>query len=132
MERVQEPAEVCAQSVEFVAVPGMAGRMQSTLPAAIRSAFQDLKGFAGCAGMVSDQEARLVTVVTFWKGKDRSKRAGANARWVEKMLDPYIDRLLRTQNLHAQIAMQPENQNHSCEAAEFASVGAEIYGPAMG
>jgi len=96
--------EVSAQSIEFVAVPDMAARLQATLPGAIRSALQKSEGFAGCAVMVSEQEARLVTVVTFWRGRERSSKAAANALWVEQLLDPYIDRQLRVNKLRAQIA----------------------------
>jgi hypothetical protein len=96
--------EVSAQSIEFVAVPDMAERLQATLPGAIRSALQKSEGFAGCAVMVSEEEARLVTVVTFWRGKERSSKANANALWVEQLLDPYIDRQLRVNKLRAQVA----------------------------
>jgi hypothetical protein len=96
--------EVSAQSIEFVAVPDMATRLQATLPGAIRSALQTSEGFAGCAVMVSEEEARLVTVVTFWRGKERSSKAKHNALWVEQLLDPYIDRQLRVHKLRAQIA----------------------------
>jgi hypothetical protein len=96
--------EVSAQSIEFVAVPDMAARLQATLPGAIRSALQKSEGFAGCAVMVSEEEARLVTVVTFWRGKERGSKANANALWVEQLLDPYIDRQLRVNKLRAQIA----------------------------
>jgi hypothetical protein len=65
---------------------------------------QKSEGFAGCAVMVSEEEARLVTVVTFWRGKERSSKANANALWVEQLLDPYIDRQLRVNKLRAQIA----------------------------
>jgi hypothetical protein len=113
--------EVSAQSIEFVAVPDMAARLQATLPGAIRSALQKSEGFAGCAVMVSEEEARLVTVVTFWRGKERSSKAIANALWVEQLLDPYIDRQLRVNKLRAQIAWPaatPAGKN-----ADFANEG---------
>jgi hypothetical protein len=69
--------EVRAQSIEFVAVPDMAVRLQAMLLGAIRSALQKSEGFAGCAVMVSEEEARLVTVMTFWRGKERSSKANA-------------------------------------------------------
>jgi len=96
--------EVCARSIEFVAVPDMAARLQATLPGAIRSVLQKSEGFAGCAVMVSEEEARLVTVVTFWRGKERKSKANANALWVEQLLEPYIDRQLRVNTLRAQFA----------------------------
>lgn len=113
--------EVCARSVEFVAVPDIAARLQATLPGALRSALQRAEGFAGCVVMVSEQEARLVTVVTFWRGRDRGRLANANAQWVEQLLDPYIDRQLRTHRLRAQIALQPGTRTRSIESNELTS-----------
>ena len=51
--------------------------------------------------MISEQEARLVTVITLWVGADRSKQCRDNARWVHKLLTPYVDRCLRVQTLAA-------------------------------
>ena len=97
---------------------GYAVRLQATLPGAIRSALQKSEGFAGCAVMVSEEEARLVTVVTFWRGQERSSKANANALWVEQLLDPYIDRQLRVNKLRAQIAW-PAGMP-TAKSAEFA------------
>jgi len=113
--------EVCAQSVEFVAVPDIAARLQATLPRALGSALQKAEGFAGCAVMMSEQEARLVTVVTFWRGKDRGRLANANAQWVEQLLEPYIDRQLRTHRLRAQIALPSATQTRSRNSDELTS-----------
>lgn len=49
--------------------------------------------------MVSNYEARLVTVVTLWAGEDRSRRCEENVRWVRALLAPYLDRCLRVQTL---------------------------------
>ena len=123
--------EVCAQSVEFVAVPDTAARLQATLPGAIRNAMQRVEGFAGCAVMVSEQEARLVTVVTFWRGKQRGQLAGANAMWVEQLLDPYMDRQLRTHRLRAQIALRSVTQTQSFKGDELASSTKEPNEPVL-
>jgi hypothetical protein len=104
--------DVCGQSLEFVAVPGIAERLLATLPQAIREALERVQGFAGCAVMVSEREVRLVTVVTFWRGKDRERQASSNAHWVEKLLDPYVDRQLRMHKLRVQIALQPETRTY--------------------
>ena len=88
---------VTALSVEFVAKPQEAHRVQATIPAAVAGALKEVSGFAGCLVMISDQEARLVTVVTLWAGDDRRKRCGENARWVHALLAPYLDRSLRVQ-----------------------------------
>jgi hypothetical protein len=92
---------VTALSVEFVAKPQEAHRVQSAIPTAVAGALEGVAGFAGCLVMISEQEARLVTVITLWVGSDRRKRCCENARWVQKLLTPYVDRYLRVQTLAA-------------------------------
>ena len=109
-------------SVEFVAKPQEAHRVQTAIPAALAGALQNVSGFAGCLVMVSEQEARLVTVITMWVGNDRLKQSRENVRWVQKLLAPYVDRCLRVQTLAAQLPALPELelemnfQNNSAEA----------------
>ncbi len=98
---------VTALSVEFVAKPEKAQTAQLTIPGAIIGALKDVTGFAGCLVMVSDQEARLVTVVTLWAGDDRQRSCSENARWVHALLAPYLDRCLRVQTLVAHLPLLP-------------------------
>ncbi len=98
---------VTALSVEFVAKPQEAHRVQAAIPAAIAGALKDVTGFAGCLVMISDQEARLVTVVTLWCGDDRVQRCGENVRWVHALLAPYLDRCLRVQTMVAHVPLLP-------------------------
>jgi hypothetical protein len=98
---------VTALSVEFVAKPQEAHRVEAAIPAAIAGALKDVTGFAGCLVMISDQEARLVTVVTLWAGYDRVKRCGQNVRWVHALLKPYLDRCLRVQTMVAHLPLLP-------------------------
>ena len=102
--------EVTALSVEFVATPRGALEVQSTVPAAISSAMKEIRGFAGCVVMIAEQEARLVTVITFWAGEDRAKTCADNARWVYQLLASYIDRCLRVQTLVAHMPVLPNLQ----------------------
>lgn len=103
-------SRVTALSMEFVAKPQEAHRVQSAIPAAITSALQNVSGFAGCLVMVSEQEARLVTVITLWAGNDRAKQCGENVRWVKKLLAPYVDRCLRVQTLAAHSPVLPSSE----------------------
>jgi hypothetical protein len=96
-------SNVTAYSVEFVAKPGEALKAQSALAPAITGTLNEVTGFAGCILMTSDQEARLMTVVTFWRGSDRMKHCNANVRWVNALLAPYMDRKLRVQTMVAQL-----------------------------
>jgi hypothetical protein len=98
---------VTALSVEFVAKPEEARRAQTAIPSALIGALKEVTGFAGCLVMVSDQEARLLTVVTLWSGGDRHKRCAENARWVHALLAPYVDRRLRVQTLVAHLPLLP-------------------------
>ena len=118
-----------ALSVEFVAKPQEAHRVEAAIPAAIAGALKDVAGFAGCLVMISDQEARLVTVVTLWAGNDRAKCCHQNVRWVHALLKPYLDRRLRVQTmvahlpvlplLHSQPTIRPEaNAGDECSAAQ--------------
>ena len=99
-----------ALSIEFVAKPQEAPRVEDAIPAAIADALKDITGFAGCLVLISDQEARLVTVVTLWAGHDRTKRCNQNVRWVNALLTPYLDRRLRTQTMVAHLPVLPMNQ----------------------
>lgn len=94
-------SQVTALSIEFVAKPHEAHRAQSAIPPALAGAFKEVTGFAGCLVMASDQEARLLTVLTLWSGHDRQKLCNENLRWARALLAPYLDRCLRVQILNA-------------------------------
>ena len=94
-----------AVSVEFIAKPNQGARVRSMLPAAIGSTFDGVAGFAGCAVLASEHEERLVTVLTFWQGDQAA--INENARWVCRLLDPYMDRKLRVQTMHSHLAIVP-------------------------
>jgi hypothetical protein len=96
-----------ALSIEFVAKPQEAHRVEAAIPVAITAALKDATGFAGCLVMISDQEARLVTVITLWDGHDRAKRCSQNVRWVHALLNPYLDRCLRVQTMVAHLPVLP-------------------------
>jgi hypothetical protein len=97
-----------ALTIEFVAKPEKARSAPALLPAAITGALGDVTGFLGCLVMVSDQEARLITVVTFWTGNDSQKCCSENLRWVRALLSNYIDRCLRVQTMVAHLPCVPE------------------------
>jgi hypothetical protein len=96
-----------ALSVEFVAKPSEAHRVESAIPAALAGTLREVAGFAGTLVMISDQEARLVTVVTLWAGEDRSRHRDRNVRWVQALLAPYLDRCLRVRSMVAHLPVLP-------------------------
>jgi hypothetical protein len=97
-------AGLIAYTVEFVAKPQEAQRVQSALPRTLTGVLRGATGFAGCLVMASRQEARLITVVTLWTGKDAQKWCAQSARRIERLLAPYVDHRLRVQTLVAALA----------------------------
>jgi hypothetical protein len=100
-------AEITAVSIEFVAKPQEARRVEAAIPAAIAGALKYVAGFTGCLVMISEQEARLVTVVTLWDGRDRPKRCSQHVQCVTALLTPYFDRCLRVQTMVAHLPVLP-------------------------
>lgn len=96
-------AGISAVCIEFVAKPHETQRVAAEVPDAIARALKYVTGFAGCLVMILDHEARLVTVVTFWKGEDRLRRCSQNAGCVQALLAPYLDRRLRVQAMVAHL-----------------------------
>lgn len=96
-----------ALSVEFVAKPEKARSAPVSLPGAINGALREVSGFAGCLVMVADQEARLITVVTFWEGDEAQKCCQRNSKWVQALLAAYVDRCLRVKTMFAHLPAMP-------------------------
>lgn len=103
------PMQNCrtAVSVEFIAKPNQGARVRSMLPAAIGSTFDGVAGFAGCAVLASELEERLVTVLTFWQGDQAATAINENARWICRLLEPYMDHKLRVQTMRSHLAIVP-------------------------
>ena len=102
-EWVQEVSSpiVVAHAVEFVTLPGKASKLRALIPPAMRDAAADSGTFAGCIVLLSEQEARLVTVITLWKAADQSNEYLEGCKKLENILDPYVDRWLRSRKLAA-------------------------------
>ena len=103
-------AGVAALSIEFVAKPSEAHKVHSAVPAAIAEALKDVSGFGGCYVLISSYEARLVTIVTLWKGEDRMRHGERKLRWVRALLAPYLDRCLRVQTMAVYTPLVGETQ----------------------
>jgi len=69
----------------------------------MQSALEDFAGFAGSLVMVSDLEARLITVIIFWQGGEARSSCAQSVRRVSTLLAPYLDHRLRAQNLLAHL-----------------------------
>jgi hypothetical protein len=102
-----------AFSFEFVAKPEQARDALQLLPGAIHSGLEDLAGFAGSLVMVSDQEARLITVIIFWSGTEARRACERSVRRIRALLAPYLDRCLRVQNLFAHFPARQERYSQA-------------------
>jgi hypothetical protein len=91
-------SRITALNMEFVAKPSEVHKMHAVLPAAIHGAFGEVAGFVGSFVMIANHEARLVTVITLWRGEDGTRRCDENVRRVRALLTPYIDRCLRVRS----------------------------------
>jgi len=100
-----------AFSFEFVAKPEHASRAVLDLPAEIPRGLQDFAGFAGSLVMVSDLEARLITVIILWQGSEARRSCAQSVRRVRALLAPYMDRCLRAQKLLAHLPSAPGRSN---------------------
>jgi hypothetical protein len=91
---------VFARGLEFVALPGTSEELQTAIPLALREVGEKLEGFCGCMVLFSEQEARLVTVITLWTGENHATRCNEDSNRLAKRIEPYVDRWLRTRSFH--------------------------------
>jgi hypothetical protein len=110
-------------SVEFVAKPEKARNALLSLPAAITGSLQEVAGFVGCWVMVSDQEARLITVVTFWSGDKAQKFCKKNVTSVKRLLSTYLDSCLRIQTMYAHVPPLPSVYGETSTVAAGLIIG---------
>ena len=85
-----------AEGIEFVARPGQAEKLRKAIGLTQRNAQDSCDGFVGRLVFVSAEEERLVTVLTLWDGTEDEKRRDESSERVRKLLEPYVDRWLRT------------------------------------
>jgi hypothetical protein len=85
-----------AEGIEFVARPGQAEKLRKAIGLTQRNAQDSCDGFVGRLVFVSAEEERLVTVLTLWDGTEDEKRRDESSEQVRKLLEPYVDRWLRT------------------------------------
>ncbi|HTP67644.1 MAG TPA: hypothetical protein VMJ35_01960 [Dongiaceae bacterium] len=95
---------IIAHSLEFVALPGRAEGIQVEIPMAMRHAFRDTDGFMGSMVLVSEQESRLVTIITLWTGSNRIALCGEGEARLRRWLTPYVDRSVRTRRFASFVA----------------------------
>lgn len=90
-----ETVQVFAEALEFVALPGASERLQHKVVSALHDKRANLDRLLNCLVLFSQQEPRLVTVITLWKGSDRANGHEQTSARLKKLIDPFVDRWLR-------------------------------------
>ena len=88
---------VAALRADFVAKPEALENVREGIEARVRSGWSEESGFLNGMVLVSDQEARLTTLITFWKAGALAQDRENKVRWLRKILNPYLDRCLSVQ-----------------------------------
>lgn len=106
----ERKAGVATLRLEFVVRPGAMHEARAALEQRFCESQGSEDGFVTGLLLVSDQEARLVTLLTFWRAgwleRDRERRT----RWLQRILEPYLDRWLRVQTDSAYPLEGPRNK----------------------
>jgi hypothetical protein len=121
---------VVALHLDFVAKPEGTRELNSLIGAVLKAGGLVKEGLETAVLLVSDREARLVTLLTFW---DASRFANARERritWMQKLLAPFADGPIRAQTSTPRFVLAEasadfgmENQSHGAHgAAELAPV----------
>jgi len=84
-----------ALHLDFVAKPEESGELGKELATTIEAAQLWHEGLEGSVVLVSDREARLVTVLTFWDGKRFAAGREVRVAWIQKLLMPFADGVIR-------------------------------------
>ena len=89
-------ARAYAEVFEFVSLPGEAQKLQREIPLAMRRANHASEGLLNCMVLFSDQETRLVTVITLWAERNAAEKSLHASERLKDVLEPNVDRWLRT------------------------------------
>lgn len=98
-------AGMAALHFDFVAKPEGTREMACDLRDVLETSGLGEKGLQTALLLVSDREARLVTLVTLW---DAQRFAGARERciaWMQKLLTPFTDGPVRAQTSKPQLLL---------------------------
>jgi len=85
---------ITALRVDFVAKPETSGSVRGGIEERILTSWGEEQGFLDGMVLVSDQEARLTTLITFWSASVLEKSREQKVKWLQNILKPYLDRCL--------------------------------------
>ena len=86
-----------ALQLDFVAKPDGARELNRELSSVMNTAGFAQEGLQTGLLLVSDREARLVTLLTFWDAEQFASRRDQRIAWMQKLLAPFADGPVRAQ-----------------------------------
>ena len=95
--------QVTALRAEFVVKPGKEEAVQNTIAGILRDSFERERDFLQALVLVSEQETRLMTVITFWHSQGFAEARERRVMWLRKKLTAYLDQWLRVQSYSAHV-----------------------------
>jgi hypothetical protein len=118
---------VAALHLDFVARPGGTRELTSLVQALLKRAGLEHEGLQTALLLVSDREARLVTLLTFWDAGRFQNSRERRIAWMQKLLAPFADGPVRAQTstpklVLAETASELNVDRLSGGAAELAHV----------
>ena len=93
----QTTCAVVALHLDFVAKPEGTRELNSLVGTVLKQAGLADEGLETALLLVSDREARLVTLLTFWDASRFSSARERRIAWMQKLLSPFADGPVRAQ-----------------------------------
>jgi len=88
---------VVALQLDFVAKPDGTGELNRELGLMLNDAELAREGLESALLLVSDREARLVTLLTFWEARRFATGREQRITWMQKLLAAFADGAVRAQ-----------------------------------
>lgn len=118
---------VVALHLDFVAKPEGTRELNSLVGTVLKQAGLEDEGLETALLLVSDREARLVTLLTFWDANRFSSARERRIAWMQKLLSPFADGPVRAQTstpkfVLAEAAGELDSDGLPRESSELAQV----------
>lgn len=111
--RIGKGEAAIALRTEFVIKPGNEEKVRETIDLILANSFCRDRQFLQALLLVSELEARLVTVITFWNADGFAEARERKMARLRQKLQPYLDQSLRMQSFSAHLMDGKTNANEA-------------------
>ena len=102
-EESNQSERVTALRAEFVIKPGNEKKVRETIELILGNSFSRDPQFLQALVLVSEMEARLMTVLTFWHSNGFAEARDSRVARMRQKLHPFLDQSMRVQSFTARI-----------------------------